>query len=206
MNRKIKALGLALVAALALTAVMASAASANFTSTAAHTVLSGSQVGEHKFTAGTGIGAISCKKLTFAGTGTSTSEPTRKIKPSYSECKDSLGRIVHVNTGTAEYEFTSTGAKGLFHIVGGNITFTVTGSNHCTITYTSGAANINKTKVSYTQEGNKLKTVTSTDNIHSHIAGGAFACGTNSTTSVQGTYFGTTLMEANGGFAKISVH
>ena len=206
MNRKIKALGLALVAALALTAVMASAASANFTSTEAHTNLFGSQVEHHRFTAGTGIGAFTCKKVTFTGTGTSTSEPTRKVKPVYAECSDSLGRIVHVNTGTAEYEFTSTEGKGLFHIVGGNITFTVTGSTHCTITITSGATNKNKNKVAYTQEGPKLKTTTSTDNIHSHIAGGGFACGTVATTSATGTYIGTTLMEGNGGKATISVH
>ena len=202
MNRKIKALGLALVAALALTAVMASTASANFTSTAAHTLLFGSQVGEHKFTAGTGIGAISCKKATFTGTALGNMS-SQKVKPAYSECKDSLGRTVHVNVGTTEYEFTSTAEKSLVHIINGPIVLTVTGSTHCTITITTQQA---KNKVTFTQEGNKLKVTTATDNVHSHIAGGPFACGTSSTTSATGTYIGTTLMEGNSGNAKISVH
>ena len=48
MHRKLKVLGLALVAALALTAVMASAASAQFTSDKEHTILSGSQRRERR--------------------------------------------------------------------------------------------------------------------------------------------------------------
>ena len=202
MKRKIKALGLALVAALALTAVMASTASANFTSTASHTLLFGSQVGEHTFTAGPGIGAITCKKATFNGTALG-SFSSWKVKPIYDECKDSLGREVHVDEGATEYEFTSTAEKSLVHIVNGPIVLTVTGKTHCTITITSQQA---KNKVSYAQEGNKLKVTTATDNVHSHIAGGGFACGTTNTTSATGTYVGTTLMEGNSGNAKISVH
>lgn len=203
MNRKIKTLGLALLTTLALTAVMASTASANFTSSAAHTVLSGSQVESHKFTAGTGIGAINCTTVSFSGTAAASSEPTQVVTPTYANCKDSLGRTVDVNTSSAEYMFTSTAGKGLFHIIGGHITITVTGSTNCVITIT---AQNNKNNVAYTQEGNHLKYATGTNNIHTHISGGGFACGTESKTCTNGTYTGTTLMKGDGGVAKISVH
>ena len=203
MNRKIKALGLALMAALALTAVMASAASAQFTSTSKHTNLTGGQVTTHKFTAGTGIGAITCTTATFNGTAASESETTQVVTPSYAGCKDSLGRTVHVSVGTSRYEFTSGAGKGLVHIIGGPIVLTVTGSTHCTITITSQTGNNN---VAYAQKGNNLEVTTTTNNIHSHIAGGGFACGTSNTTSSTGSYTGATIMEGNAGATKISVH
>ena len=202
MNRKLKTLGLGVVAALALTAVMASTASANFTSTAAHTTISGTSVESHKFTAGTGIGAISCT-LTLSGTLSGTSQPTMVLTPIFANCKDSLGRTVHANTGTAKFEFTSTAGKGLFHIIGGSITFTVTSVFHCTITITPQTG---KNNVSYTQEGNNLKLTFNTNNIHSHISGGPWACGTSATTSSTGTLTGTALLQGNGGAARISVH
>jgi hypothetical protein len=202
MNRKIKALGLALVAALALTAVMASTVSANFTSTTEHTVLSGNQVESHRFTAGVGVGAISCATITFSGTVVGTSQATWVLTPIYAGCKDSLGRTVHVAVA-AKYELTSTAGKGLVHITGGNIVVTVTGASNCVITITPQNS---KNNVTYTQEGNNLKLTTTTNNIHSHISGGFFACGTSSTTSTTGTLSGTTLMQGNGGATKISVH
>ena len=202
MNRKIKALGLTLMAALALTAVMASAASGNFTSSAAHTALHGLQGEQHKFTAGAGIGSITCATGTFSGTLAGTSQPTLVITPHYTNCKDGLGRTVHVNV-VGSYEFTSTAGKGLVHMINGGITVTVTGSTNCVITLT---AQKSKNNVAYTQSGNNLEVKTTTNNIHSHISGGGFACGTTSTTSSNGTYTGTTLLKGNGGEAKISVH
>jgi hypothetical protein len=62
MTRKIEALGLALVALLALSVVGASAASAaEFHSTSSHTLLSAGQTTEESFTVGSGFGAIKCK-------------------------------------------------------------------------------------------------------------------------------------------------
>src|SRR3954453_13126535 len=93
MNRKIKALGLALMASLALTAVLASAASAagTFTSSSTHTILSGTQTTAHEFSAGSGFGKIKCSTATFAGTSSATSETHQTITPTYEGCTDSFG-------------------------------------------------------------------------------------------------------------------
>jgi hypothetical protein len=214
MNRKIKALGLALVAALALTAVMASTAAANFTSSAAHTTLHGVQQGEgHQFTAGEGIGAINCKTATFSGTATGTSVSTVTIKPTYENCKDSLGRVVHITKNTLEYHFLSTASKG-FVTMTGEIELTVTTSfGHCTILI-QGHRTVNGTTVpdqtingiTYAQSGNDLLVTTHSNNITSIVEGSGFACGTTKTHQTNGTYIGSTLMKGNGGAAKISVH
>jgi hypothetical protein len=203
MNRKIKALGLALVAALALTAVMASTASAQFTSSAATTTLHGEQTTTHKFTAGTGIGAISCANATFSGSQSGTSVSTVTIKPVYGPtCTDSLGRTVHVTKNTLEYHFLSGADKGKVTLTG-EIQLTVTsGFGHCTIDI-KGHQTVNG--ISYAQSGNNVLVTANSNNVTSAIAGGGFACGTSATHSATGTYEGTTEMKGNGGAAKISV-
>ena len=204
MNRKIKALGLALVAALALTAVMASTASANFTSTVAHTTLSGSATeSSMRLTAGAGVGAINCT-TTFHGTVAGASVPTWTVKPTYGPtCTDSLGRTVHVTTNTLEYHFLSTASKGSLTVTG-DIEYTVTsGSGHCTIT-TKGHQTFNG--ISYTKSGNDLLITFNTNNITVEMHGGFFACGTSATHSATGTLTGSVLMKGNGGAANISVH
>jgi hypothetical protein len=204
MNRKIKALGLALVAALALAAIMAPSASANFTSSAAHTTLHGYQATTHKFTAGTGIGAMSCATATLAGTQSGTSSSTWTIMPTYGPtCEDSLGRVVHVITNTLYYDFLSTGSKGKLTLTG-EIIFTVTSQfGHCTLKW-QGPQTLNG--ISYTQSGNDLLVTFNTNNITSSITGGGFACGTSATHSSTGTYTGSTPMKGNASTAKISVH
>src|SRR4051812_13118416 len=96
----IKILGLALLAAFALTAVLASAASAQFTSNKEHTILSGSQKEgtNDVFSAGEGFGAITCENGTFNGTLVNKSETSVVLTPTYENCKDSFGRTVHTHT------------------------------------------------------------------------------------------------------------
>jgi hypothetical protein len=124
MNPRIKSIGLALVAALALVAVMASPASAQFTSSSSHTILTGSQEGSHEFTAGEGFGGITCTTASFAGTGAGESETTQVITPTYSNCKDTFGRPVVIDNGTnggenpLTYTFTSGAGKGQVHVSG----------------------------------------------------------------------------------------
>jgi hypothetical protein len=204
MYRKIKALSLALVAALALTAVMASAASAQFTSTAAHTTLSGSQSTAHQFTAGTGIGAINCSTASFGGTIPS-SEAVMTLFPTYAGCKDSLGRTVDITKNSLAYTFISGANKGLFYNEG-EIIFTVTASfGHCTISFQNQQVNNGITYTNNTPSAGRVTLHTATNNIHSSISGGAFACGTKATSSTTGTYTGSTVLSGNGGAASISV-
>ncbi len=87
MNRKLKALGLALVALCAFAAVSATGASANskFTSESGHTELKGSQIGIDKFK--TAAGTVECNEATYTGTSASTETTEQTINPTYSECK-----------------------------------------------------------------------------------------------------------------------
>jgi hypothetical protein len=194
MNRKIKALGLALVAALALTLVMASAAQAQFTSSASHTTYSGTQSSFHKFTAGAGIGEIRCG-LTASGTGAGTSAHNLTISLTYNGCGDSLGRAVDVVKNTLSYTFTSGvtlgETKGLVDVNGELTTTVTTAFGHCTITIKGTQA---YNGVSYVNYGGTLgfEAVTNSNNVHSVISGGGFACGTSATTSSSGTYVGRT--------------
>jgi hypothetical protein len=205
MNRKIKALGLALVAALALTAVMASAASAQFTSDKDHTLLHGIQTTSHVFTAGSGFGGISCTTATFSGTGTGTHEagpPTRYnsstqvVNPTYSGCKDTFGRTVHVHNNLT-YTFLSGASKGSVEVTG-SMSLTVTsggGAVICTVTIVTPQTN---NGISYTNEGGKVKVTTNTSNVKSVTAGGSLNCGVANGEHTGGTYTGTTVMNGEG--------
>jgi hypothetical protein len=199
MNRKLMALGLALVASLALTAVMASAASAKFTSSTAHTILSGTQNSTHKFTPGSGFGAISCSIATFSGTTTATEEADQTIKPTYSGCKDSLGRTVDIDNESLTYTFTTnTNASGTSDVhVSGGMKLTVTNSSGtvvCTVTITSPQTD---NGITYKNLGGTsgVEVTTEATNVQSTIEGGFFNCGTSTTTATAGTYTGSTIVK-----------
>lgn len=193
MHRKLKVMGLALVAALALTAVMASAASAQFTSTAEHTIISGSQTTAHKFTAGSGIGGISCTTATFAGTAVNKTESTQTVNPTYSGCSDSFGRTVHVVSNTLEYHFLSGASKGSVTLTGKIVLTVTSGTPDCTITIEGDQTN---NGISYENLGGTsgVKVTTNTNNVKSSVEGGFFACGTSTTSNTAGTYTGTTVV------------
>jgi hypothetical protein len=198
MHRKLKALGLALVAALALTAVMASAASAQFTSTSTHTILSGTQEGNHVFTAGEGFGGVTCTEASFSGTGTATEESEQKITPTYSNCTDSFGRVVDLDNSSLAYTFTSGASKGTVDI-SGSMTLTITDSkNHesagsviCTVTI---GAQTGVNGVTYHDNGEGVKVTSNSTNVKNTTSGGFFNCGIGNGEHSAGTYKGTTNM------------
>jgi hypothetical protein len=106
--RSIKVFGLVLVAALAMSAVVASAASAFYDSEVETTTLSGKQGVENEFT--TDVGTVKCKTATFSGTqkgakveGGFTAEMIN-VTPTYSEC-NLAGQAVSVTTTGCEYTF-----------------------------------------------------------------------------------------------------
>ncbi|HEX6152580.1 MAG TPA: hypothetical protein VFZ19_03570 [Solirubrobacterales bacterium] len=193
MNRKIKALGLALVAALALTAVMASVASAQFTSTKTHTILSGSQKEKTNdiFSAGEGFGGMTCENMLLNGTTANLSESAWVIQPSFEGCKDSFGRTVDVDNSSLTYTLTSGGGKGTMHVSGG-MTLTVTsgGSVTCTIVYKSPQTN---NGFSYTNLGGTsgIEVTVHMTNVITTTSGGFFNCGISNGEHKKGTYDGT---------------
>jgi hypothetical protein len=147
MTRNLKALGLALFAVLAMSALSASAASAGeFHSEVAHTTLTGSQIGEDVFnvTAGT----VKCKEATYSGTQSSATTTTVTVKPAYSECTAFTFVGATIDVGTCEYEFSGDNTK--VNIVNcGSTPITVTAFN-CWVT----VGNQNGLEsVAYTNEG-----------------------------------------------------
>jgi hypothetical protein len=200
----------ALVAALVLTAVMASVAQAQFTSNKEHTILSGSQkFGTNDvFTVGSGFGGITCSNATFSGTAIGKSESTQAITPSYSTCKDSFGRTVDIDNKELTYILTSGAFKGE---VGGSgeITLTVTsgGSVICTVVLNSGSPG---NGVTYTNLGGTsgVQIKSETTNIVSTTSGGFFNCGVSNGEHTEGTYTGTGILtgkDTSSAAAEISV-
>jgi hypothetical protein len=115
MTRNLTALGVALVAVIAASAVMASGASAfnfHFNSEAAdsHTFFKGTQTAEfgHKFT--TTAGEVTCKEAEFSGTSLEKTTTDLTLTPTYKNCHLNIfGSKVsaEVATNGCTYTFTS---------------------------------------------------------------------------------------------------
>ena len=112
MTRNLKALGLALVAALVLGALGAQGAAAaeshSFKSDADNeiTVLTGQNEGNHIFRAGTGGAATTCTVATFSGTqAIGNNLNTVTVHPKYDSCTFGVG--VTVTTGGCNYMLAS---------------------------------------------------------------------------------------------------
>ena len=114
MTRNLKALGLALVAALALTAVAVSSASAaEFHSESEHTSITGTQENEIRNTFTVNAGTIHCGTATFSGTSSASTTSELTIAPNYQGCKittvtlETLEAVVDMNG--CHYLFTPSG-------------------------------------------------------------------------------------------------
>lgn len=207
MSRKLKVLGLALVAVFAMSALAASGASAavehTFTSTTSPTGLTGAQVGEHSFTAQGKT--IKCTSATFTGTVTGTTADKVSVYPEYTGCKFN-GIEATVSTLNCEYTFDSDTTESADFPAGeehapveitcsnGPITISVGGL--CTISI--GAQTVHG--VSYVAEGSgstadmlvkaTVKTITNT------VSGGlCFLAGIETGTRSDGEYVGNTTVK-----------
>lgn len=115
MTHKLKALGLALVAVFAVSAMVAAGASAaTFHSEASSTTVSGTNAGEgnHVFTA-SGF-SVECETASFSGTQSGTESTTLTLHPEYSKCNSSLGSAT-VDTAGCDYVFNAT-TNGTGHL------------------------------------------------------------------------------------------
>lgn len=135
MTRNLKALGLALVAVFALTAVGASAASAaEFHSEATETVLTGSQIGTDVFE--TNGGTVECSEATYVGEQSGTTTTTATVTPTYSGCTAFGFGGASVNTNGCEYEFHSNGTVDIQSCntaAGVIVTASLFGTRKCTV-------------------------------------------------------------------------
>lgn len=103
MTRSIKALGLGLLAALALSAAAAPAASANpfFHSEFAGIFLTGGQTGAVANTLTTDLGEMKCNVARFDGTQGPMTTTTMTLKPTYEECKVGMSNATVTLNGCA---------------------------------------------------------------------------------------------------------
>ncbi len=109
MIRNFKALGLALIAVFAMSALVASAAQAaagEFTAESYPVTLTGSQVGTNTLTVGNGARVVSCTTASATGTlaGTST---TLTLTPSYSGCTSTGALPATVTVNGCDFSLTS---------------------------------------------------------------------------------------------------
>jgi hypothetical protein len=195
MYRRIKGLGLALCAVLALSAALTSAAQARFYYSAEHTILSGGQKSgtTDVFTAGSGFGGVTCTTVEFSGTAVGGESESQVITPAYKGCKDSFGRTVDIDNSGFTYEFTQEEQVNL----AGSLTLTITsgGSVVCTVAITSPQTD---NGITYTNLGgtNGIEVTRHSTNVASTTSGGFFNCGISNGTHTEGTYDGTAVITA----------
>jgi hypothetical protein len=106
MKRIIKALNMTVIAACGIGLLVAAPSSGTeFHSSVAHTILSGSQIGEDVFTFN--AGTVKCKSATYSGTRSTSTTTTIRLAPSYSECTafGFVGATVHMNK--CEYDYVT---------------------------------------------------------------------------------------------------
>jgi hypothetical protein len=214
MTRKYKALGLALmaaVAAFALSGIAASSAVAapEFTcietpaNVHAHCILDGKEDPNEQlnFTAGEGFGSIHCTEATFTGgtlaTGTGTT--IENVHPEYGGCTDSFGRAVDTTTTGCNFTFhvetkletnVYHGKADLVCEAGKQIEIKVTSGGSVICTDTIGSQN-GVGPVTYrnmTEASPTDVTVTSdARNIKNITSGGFFNCGIPNGEHTEGT-------------------
>jgi hypothetical protein len=192
MNRKLKALGLALVAVLAMGAFSASAASAGdfHSESATDTVIKGSQEGTDVFTVN--AGTVKCNEATYAGVQAGATATQVKVNPSYSECTAFGFVSTTIHSKQCTYEFSGDNNNVVIDCPT-NEPITVTAFN-CWVTVDDQTIG----GISYTNKG----AGTSRD-VHVHVTSSGIKYtqhsksfpGCSSGTFTNGTYTGTATVQ-----------
>lgn len=163
MTRNLKALGLALVAVFAMSAVAASGAQAeSFHSHAEHTTLTAKGTSDQTFTITNSL-SFTCKKMSARGdiTGTASggglfTNANATVRPFYEECKASNGDVVNVTTTGCHYRLnaeTDANGHGKAFIECGTGAIKINDpSNGCTVSIPTGEPT--EKGVHYTNEAN----------------------------------------------------
>jgi hypothetical protein len=137
--KNLKILGLALVAVFAMSAVVASAASATvFRSESTPTVLTGTQKAGTNDVFNTMGGTVTCENATYVGSVSGTSSTEAEVEPTYSGCTAFGFANVTIDVNKCKYKFTagsiiSGNFEGSVHIVCPEKPIEVTAPG-CTIT------------------------------------------------------------------------
>lgn len=206
MTRKFKVIGLALVAVLAMSAVVASSASATeFTAASYPVALSGSQPegALHEFEVGSGN--VKCTTATFTGTG-SAATTTQTITPHYTGCT-AFGLSATVTLNGCDYLFHSQ-ASGL----NGTVDIVCSGSNEIKIDTAGGLCDTHVKPqtglggITFANNGNHIDVTAKVTTIHAVVTG-KFLCPvtTSTKTYTDSKYTGTVTLKGDNGATKIDV-
>jgi hypothetical protein len=195
MIRKFKVLGLALVAVFAMSAVVASAASAtNFTAASYPVTISGSQTTQHVFTAAGG--ETKCSTASFSGSATGASE-TQTITPTYEGCT-SFGISSTVTMNGCDYLFhaaasgSNTGTVDLVCPTNKEVTIDV--GSVCVIHIPPFT---NKGSITYTNNAGDIDVSANETGITAKITRTSFFCPVAEQTVTNATYTGNTTMQGS---------
>lgn len=210
MRRNLRAFGLVLVAAFAMTAMTASAASAaEFHSEASTTDLVGTQVGEDVFTVK--AGTVRCSQADYTGTQVGATTTTTTVVPTYGGCR-AFGFVnTTVDVSSCGYVFHATGTDGSGNVVGsvdveceGSDVITVTAFN-CWVTV---APQTGLSKATFTNEGSGSSRDVKVDVAISGIKytqhSKSFP-GCSSGTFTDGTYHGTATVKGFSGGTQVGI-
>jgi hypothetical protein len=196
--RKIKILGLTLVAIFALTAVAASAASAHEVTAGAYEAnVSGEQTTTN--TLSNGVREVTCANATFTGALTAAA-PSITFVPVYTNCTGNASTTATIDMNGCDYIVTPTAASGIAN--NASVTVNCTGTNEITITiWATGKAHTEAklctlgvphqtVLAKYTNTANGIDLVFAANTLTvKRLEGTAVNCGKESTTA--GTYTGT---------------
>jgi hypothetical protein len=191
MSFKLRALGLGLVAALAMSAVLVMSASAtdggHFISDSVdgHTAISGADEATDQTEFTGGIADVKCSTATYAATTTTATATSLTVTPTYAGCTGG-GGVAHVNMQGCTYTFTVRPSPETLHntvhlvcpAVSGGPTIQVT-STGCVITVlpnqTPGQGVVYKTIT--TNLKHAITVGVTANNITAKYTGGFFRCG-----------------------------
>ena len=195
MIKKLKVMGLTVIAVFAFTAVSAVAAqAANFHSEASTTNIKGTQEGENIFT--TAAGNVKCKVAEFTDNGVmGTSVPSLEITPKYEKCT-AFGQTAEVTTNDT-WTFTAPSAtEGKVVLNATNIVINVPSGN-CSVTVPAQTPGTPKVKYTNGGSGSTRNVLVTSEvaKITYSVAGTGTICGTTGTHTEAASYSGKVLVK-----------
>ncbi|MGA8354711.1 MAG: hypothetical protein WB698_11135 [Solirubrobacteraceae bacterium] len=195
--RRIKMVGLAIVAVLAFAAVAAAGASAEEFIASKTGSLKGKALNTQKFNTG-GFATVACKKLSVTGTVTVLKATEQAASIQYEECEvEGLGGSATISL--ADYTFF-TGPPSVMTL--NLIDITVSSPVKCKITVASGQS---LSGLKYNNKTGKVEVEAKVTGIASEIveSGSSLFCGTVGEKNTKGTYTGNSEVELEGGTIEV---
>jgi hypothetical protein len=172
-----------------------------------HALLAATQSTTQEFTAGEGFGPVTCTAAALAGTSATGTDTELTLTPTYSGCKDSFGRTVHISVNGCSYRFHATSGSGATYTgdwdvvcaAGKAIEYKITsgGAVVCTVSVGSqsgvGPMHFQNTT---SGESTDLQIGFEAANLKSTTVGGFFSCGVSEGAHTEGIYTGASTLSA----------